>query len=325
MIKLIKELPAYHEDINDLEKIEKAISDLLKKEFYEPLMEIFEQEELLEEKVSNSIEGLKAAIKSGQIFFYRGTFKGKFNASLTRELKTLGAKWDRKHGSFRIPLSELPTDVKDVIQASEYMFIKMSERLDKKLSSLYPEQIASKLSIDKLFDSAIYKVDKSVEKNLKNIGVDVQFSAKDRKKIVDEYVRNTEKDIKNFLKDETKKLREISLERARTGQRAEGLINEVLRSHDVGMNKAKFIARQETKLAVSKTKEARYIDAGCPWYIWRCSAGSLDHPVRHDHKILEGKKFRWDSPPITDKKSGRRNNPQEDFNCRCTAVPIVIF
>ena len=50
--------------------------------------------------------------------------------------------------------------------------------------------------------------------------------------------------------------------------------------------------------------------------------GSPNHPVREMHKALAGKVFSWDDPPITNEK-GDRNNPGQDYGCRCYARPIV--
>jgi SPP1 gp7 family putative phage head morphogenesis protein len=325
---MIKELPVFHETISDLEEIEKKIVDLLTKEFYAPLLKIFKQEETIE----NSIEDLAHAIKTGKIYFYRGEFKGKLNAKLSIELKRLGAKWDRKHGSFRLPFNKLPIEIKTAIDTSASMFTKMSDKLEKKLSTILPEEIAEKLRIDALFSSVVYKIDKSIEKNLENIGVKVEFSDKDRKKITAEYITQTEKHIKGFLETEVEKLREKVTERARTGQRSEGLIQDIQERYEVGVSRARFIARQETKLATVKIKESRYLDAGITGYKWRAVVGSKDHPVRHRHKELSemsdrGKIFKWDSPPNTAEKNQapRYNNPGEDYNCRCTAVPVINF
>jgi SPP1 gp7 family putative phage head morphogenesis protein len=95
----------------------------------------------------------------------------------------------------------------------------------------------------------------------------------------------------------------------------------------VSANKAKFLARQETSLMTTKLKETRYREAGVNEYKWKTVAGSKLHPVRPSHKILEGRIFRWDDPPITTPpgEAVRRNNPGQDYNCRCFAQPIVRF
>jgi len=81
-----------------------------------------------------------------------------------------------------------------------------------------------------------------------------------------------------------------------------------------------MIARQETSLFVSKYREERYTGAGITEYIW---STSKDQRVRPDHAALDHQVFSWDSPPVTDRATGKRNNPGADFGCRCLALPVI--
>ena len=107
------------------------------------------------------------------------------------------------------------------------------------------------------------------------------------------------------------------------------------KSFGVSQRKAKFVGVQETGLLMAKFKEVRYKDAGIKKFIWTCVKGTPAHPVRHEHKILDGKIFVWDNPRELGKngrpnpsglhKPGENKNPGEDYNCRCYAKPIVEF
>ena len=62
-----------------------------------------------------------------------------------------------------------------------------------------------------------------------------------------------------------------------------GLKNEIgaiQKSYGVTANKAKFLARQETKLLTTTLKEVRYVDAGVTKYKWKSVTGTAAHPVR---------------------------------------------
>ncbi len=116
------------------------------------------------------------------------------------------------------------------------------------------------------------------------------------------------------------------------GNRYDSLIKVIERQYGVMTSKARFIARQETNLFLAAFKKARYTSAGSQTYIWGCVKmphdTSPDHHtlgnVRYYHGILEGSIQRWDNPPPTDAK-GNRNNPLEDFGCRCFAIPQIEF
>lgn len=306
---------------DEFEPLEKKIKELLREQLYHPILKELDRSEM---KLQNSLEDLVKAINSGRISFYRGQFSGRFSSTISKELKGLGAKWDRKQGTWKIPLSSLPVDIQTSVRASEATFDKRLESIDKKLAQILPEEIADKLQAAKIFDATLWKVDKDVRRTLKGITVPPELNAQRTQKISEEYTNNLRRYIKDFTEKEIVDLRKDIQTTAFKGARYETLFNKIQKSYDVTAKKAKFLARQETNLLMTKFKEARYTDVGVNEYKWGCVSGTAKHPVRPMHRSLEGKVFRWDSPPIT-ASNGARNNPGEDFNCRCFAKPIVKF
>ena len=64
-------------------------------------------------------------------------------------------------------------------------------------------------------------------------------------------------------------------------------------------------------------------DASAPrtgWYIWRIAPADVPR-TRADHLRLNGRRFRWDDPPVIDTRTGERGHPGHDPRCRCTAEP----
>lgn len=321
-MKKTMELKPIKESTQDFEKIERKILELFKKEIYLPLVkELGVTKQILK---NASDDDLLDAISSGRITFYRGSFTGRFSASVSRELKRLGAKWDRKQGAWKVPQSSLPLNVKNVISSSEVKFQQKMKKIDDKLAQLLPEEIADRLKISENFDSILWKTDENIAKSIERITVTPRLSDSQRHKISEEWQNNMQLWIKDWTQTEIVKLREQMQKSAFTGNRYESMISKIQKSYDVSHGKAKFLARQETGLLMAKFKETRYTAAGVNEYKWGCVAGTGKHPVRPAHKKLEGKIFRWDNPPITDEK-GNRNNPGEDYNCRCFAKPIVRF
>ena len=311
----IKDKPEYWD------QVELEILKLLREEIYLPLVKTLGMKKKI---LQNSIKDLYEAIKTGKITYYRGSFTGRFSASISKELKRLGARWDRKQGSWKIPQSSLPMEVRTTISASEAMFSKVVSKIDEKLASLVPEEIADRLKVSHLFDSTLYKVDQDFKKSLKNISLAPDLTRERRKKIADEWSNNMKLYIKDWSETAIKDLRRDVKKTIFQGQRYETMVKTIQKSYGVSQNKAKFLARQETNLLMAKFKESRYTDAGVKKYKWGTVAGSANHPVRPMHKALEGKIFSWNNPPVTDEK-GNRNNPGQDYNCRCFARPIVEF
>ncbi|AFC22567.1 putative head protein [Bdellovibrio phage phi1422] len=314
------EIKPIKETSDDYEELVEIISDYFKEEIYLPLLKIIDAPK----SVLNSREDLISAISSGRITYYRGEFKGRFSAAVTRELKKLGASWDRKHGSFRLPLSKMPAGVKRAISLSEERFAKSMKKVDDQLKKFLPEKIAERVQIHKFFDTAVFRTDEKIKETLEGISVIPKLTKAEREKIATEYTKNMDLYIQKWTKKEIVKLREEMKAHALSGSRYEDMIETIESSYGVSRNKAKFLARQETSLMMTSLKEERYKEAGSDGYIWTCVQGTANHPVRPMHKKLDGKFIRWDTPPVTDEK-GNRNHAGRDYNCRCMARPIVRF
>lgn len=323
------ELPPIWEELNDYEAIRKKIEELFREQIYFPLLREIKKPKAA---LQNSIEDLIEAIVSGRITYYRGSFRGRFSATLSKEIRQMGAQWDPKQGSWRIPQSKLNADLKIAIASSEARFKYASGRIIKRLQEMIPAEIAEKLDIENLFDATLWKTEKKFQQSVKNITVAPQLTDEQRARIAAEYTKNMQLYIQDFTQKEIEKLRQQVGERAYAGQRYEGLIQTIKESYGVSQNKAQFLARQETSLMMTKYKQTRYQDAGVNKYKWKCvnmpkqgvNQAYRKGMVRHDHAIHDGKTFTWDNPPIVNDK-GDRKNPGQDYGCRCTAIPIVVF
>jgi len=317
MQRTIKELKPIKESTEDYEKIEQAIIKLLREELFSPILK---EMGLPKRTIKNTINDLLDAISSGRIYFDNGKFYGKFDSVISKELRKIGAVWSKDH--YAIPQAKLPIDVRNAISYSHSKFQSIGKSIDDKLSKLLPEKIAEKLKISNLFDSTLWKVEEDIQDSVKGITVAPKLSEKTARVISEEYEKNMQLYITDFTKKEIVELRKAVQENFFNGYRLENMVKDIQLRYEVSANKAKFLARQETMLLMSKFKESRYKDAGVNKYIWTCVNGSPNHPVRPMHKALNGKIFSWDNPPVTNEK-GERNNPSQDFNCRCFARPVV--
>lgn len=316
-LKPIKERP------EDFDAIQARIDQVFRKYLYEPLFRdlIPGQKEVL----LNALESeIVKALRSGKIYFYRGEFIGKFYSGVSRELKKLGAEWSKQNGSFKIPKNKLSPEVVRAIDGSDASFQQTANRIDSVLQSLVPDEIAEKLSTEKLFDSTLWKTNREFEETLKGITVAPKLTDFQRESIAKDYTNNLKKHIKGWTEEEIVKLRGQVQESVMKGTRYEGLVKTLQDSYGSSLSKAKFLARQETSLMMTQFKQSRYQESGSEEYVWQCVVGTKNHPVRPMHKALNGKTFRWDQPPIT-AKNGARNNPGQDYNCRCFARPVIKF
>lgn len=318
------ELKTIKETTKDYEGIEREIKRVFRKLLYTPLLqEIGEPKKTL----TNAREDLLFALQSGRIQFHRGRFTGKLNATLTKELKAIGAKWDAKTQSFKLLSSDLPLEARNAVSSSHVRFEQQLSRIDAKIAKILPAEIAEHIKVSEFFESALGKVDKDFRTSVARITIEPALTPRQKKQIADEWQENMELWIKDFSEKEIGELRQNIKKTIFSGTRSEALVATIKKSYGVTENKAKFLARQETSLLMTKYKQTRYEDAGVDEYKWGCVAGTKNHPVRPWHKALEGKTFSWQNPPVTTKpgEPQRRNNPGQDYNCRCFARPIVTF
>lgn len=124
------------------------------------------------------------------------------------------------------------------------------------------------------------------------------------------------------------------------GARVETLSDSILERFDVSESRADLIARDQTLKLNANLAQTRAQSAGLNRYVWSTSGqdervrgnptGLYPNPsktgrVTADHYHLDGKIFSYDDPPVVDERTGRTANPGEDYQCRCTAAPILDF
>lgn len=124
--------------------------------------------------------------------------------------------------------------------------------------------------------------------------------------------------ITSLPREAAERVRVLSREANIKGTRAKALSEEILKLGDITKARANLIARTEVSRTATELTKARAQSIGSTEFIWR-TAGDSD--VRPTHKALNGKTFRWDSPPECD--PGYHALPGAIFNCRCYPEPVI--
>lgn len=102
------------------------------------------------------------------------------------------------------------------------------------------------------------------------------------------------------------------------GRRAAEVAADLARTEEVTASRAMLIARTEVAKANSTLTRARAEFVGATHYIWHTAE---DGDVRETHSELNGKIFRFDTPPYIEGEG--EHGPGEFPNCRCFAEPII--
>ena len=296
--------------------IEKEISNYFFETFFVPLSALLQFDVKY-----NSIDIVVNAINKGSLIFEKNTFKGTYNARISRELSKF-AEFDGRSNTWTVKdITKVPSIVKSSALIANDRFNIIQDDIKRFLDNL-DNRFESGIDpvVDLSIKPVINEINNELIKDFKDLTVLPELSKGSIEKLAQDYTNNQDLSIKKWDFEQVTRLRNIIEGKVKTGYNKLDLIKMIEEEWEVSRNKAKFLARQETSLFLSKFRRERSLEAGVQRYKW---STSHDERVRTRHKHLDGKIFFYGSPPIVDLKTGRREEPGEDYNCRCVAIPIL--
>lgn len=304
--------------------LEKEVFKIFFEVLYAPILALIKQAigpAWVKENSKQGKLGLIQAIRAGKVQYTGKDFEGTFNATISKEIKEMGGTWDRHFKRWHISADKLPFDIKTAIAQAQMKDKDLNGRIEAYLDNLEDKLSQGETDYDlkSYFGTMIEDLNKLFEAGIEDIAVAPELTPEMVENLRTGWSENMNLYIKNWTEESIKRLRKRVWNNALNGYRSKDLVKEIMHDYNVSANKAKFLARQETSLLMSKFREERYESAGIGRYRWS-TAG--DSRVRSRHKELNGHIFSWDNPPIVD-DLGHRAHPGQDFNCRCVAIPII--
>jgi len=303
--------------------MQKTILQIISNILFKPLLQRIEREYnfLYNEKPSL----IKDMLLNGRIYYNDGVFYGNFNSKISKELRLMGASFDKRINGFRLGFDNIPNTLQVAIARSTIQQHVLKTTILNELSSLEKLSINEytplfKIAYDKFIDDLDVQFASSVTDVQKNLTIQPSLNITQREAFVNQYSENMALHIKNFTDKQIIALREEVQDNVFMGYRADRLKEIISNRFDVSESKAMFLARQESKLLLTKYSEIRYKDAGIKRYKW---SSSQDERTRPEHRALHGKIISFDAPPVSDVKTGRRAHAGEDYGCRCVMIPVV--
>lgn len=268
-------------------------------------------------------DALQLALRSGKIQYEAGVFTGKFNAAISRTLDAIGARYDARSGVYRLAPIEVPAWVKGEAASYQQTAKGAHQMLMRTLNDTQADLDRLLDKVDVYAGRTVREIQKDMKSVVEGITVLPTLSEDAIAKLSVDYNQNMKIYIKKFSKRMIGSLRDTVEKNAQQGYRFDSLIDGIQSKYSVSKNKAKFLARQETALFMSKFREQRYGDAGFKRYRWRTSEDARVRPTAStrgvarldNHRELNGRIFEYAHPPVVDKRTNRRANPGQDFNC----------
>jgi len=242
-----------------------------------------------------------------------------------RLTKSLGDRLEQ----FRSAVEELLFPELDKLLASGAV-TDSAERLD-----ALPGFIQGKLDALGLRLRTVFR-DSAIEEDLEAAAGDVsKFSKNQLRKLVgisiydadvgvaaqiDNFIAINTSRIKSLVGEELLDLRDLLSQPRTLGTiHVSELKKQIMATVDVTKSKAALLARDQTLTLNAQITRTRQQNVGITEYVWTTSG---DERVRDAHAELDGTVNRWDDPPVSS-EDGRRNHPGEDYQCRCTAFPVL--
>lgn len=263
---------------------------------------------------------LMVALRTGMVQYKDGIFSGAFSRDISAGLRRIGARFDKRTGTYRIKDSEVPSGVRSEAMTYEVNAKGIHETIVRKLNEIQTNLEPTFEAFEFGAEPTIAAIEAGWKKTAEALEVMPELTEANRKILAEEYSENMKLYVKKFTEEAIHSLREQTEDNARAGYRFDRLATIIQDQNKVSATKAEFLARQETSIFMAKFHERQAAEAGITRYIWRTSR---DQRVRDSHRHLEGKVFFYSDPPIVDMATGRRAGPGQDYGCRCVDEPVL--
>ncbi len=168
-----------------------------------------------------------------------------------------------------------------------------------------------------LLDTVVKRTELQSKSEFRRLGIDVRKEPV-LGKLTDRWRTQNVDRITSVSEDQLSKVEDILREgfAMRPEELAEKLFDQI---DGVTKSRLEFIARDQTLKLHGQIVQHRQRAAGIEKYIWTTSN---DERVRPMHDDLEGETCDWDDPPEINEE-GDTGHPGDDYQCRCTAFPIL--
>ena len=321
-------------DFKHLESYTNIIKDKLIKELwemiYKPMFKICgggSLSKLIPAKIeaSNEDDVIKDALKGGVIYYENGGFKSrsKFSNRLSQELIKLGARYDKWENSFKIAIEDLPKDIWESIKTS-------IQKAQQKLAHINEFLQYLEMNLDQVIETMLFHnevitvlddVGNKIQQNVKRINtIEFEFTKEQKEEIAQNYTNNMQLYIKDWAAKKIPEMRRKVQKAVLEGYREIDVQKMLETEYGIAERKAKFLAQNETSIMLAQIKKVHYSAMGFDSFMWHTILDARERPL---HRMLNGKIFRFDDPPVIDERTGQKGLPGETYNCRCDLTPIM--
>ena len=311
----MRELPAQRLNRTYWEGMERKIKAVFWEEIFAPIDYILSTIDLIK---WNAASPLEEAIKSYKVVYRDGVITGDMTAAVSKDIKKIGGQWSATLKGWILSEGQAPLWLRKLAREKAEEWLRLMDAIRAATSRSLLETANSYYDLDA--SKVAKKIYDGWRKAAKGLAIETKDSGEVKEEISRQYTDNLNLYIKKWAAEEINKIREVAEKHVREGKRPSELAEAIKKIKKVSDSKAAFLARNETGLFLSAFRSAKNQEVGIQTYRWRTMR---DSRVRPDHQALEGRVFRYDSPPIIDTRTGDRGNPGQIYNCRCVDIPLL--
>ena len=226
----------------------------------------------------------------------------------------------RKAAAAEREMNRRQDDAGDLMLAIQKAFRAMGDELERKANSFGLRKKLEELAnmTEKL---SIQEWKRTVHETLGLDIMDDYYLGEFYRQALQEWIDENVSLIKSIPQDTLSEMQNIVSQGFKTGATLTSIEKNIRTTYHNKRSSAKLIARDQIAKLNGQLTKQQQTDAGVNEYIW---SDYGDSRVRESHHKLNGKRFRWDDPPIVTPpgKPVRRCHPGEDYQCRCVALPV---
>lgn len=272
----------------------------------------------------NDINNINNLLKNNDLYIKGSKLyssDNKWSLKLIKELESLGCIYYKQDNSFiNLPNSFNSVIVEKQKQAKEFLDF-LNEYTNKILKDLENKINYFNYNFSRIIGNYNKQLNNNLNEYTENHTINNNLNKELDKQLNKEYTNTLKRKITNLSQRQTEKLRrdvkDYILNKGYNNNTIASLIQD---NYKLTKKQSNFIARNESSFLLAKYNKLKAKELNLDTYIWTTAH---DERVREDHKILDGHRFKFDYPPIADKRTNQRANPGELYNCRCLAQIVL--
>ena len=197
----------------------------------------------------------------------------------------------------------------------------LREKWEVRFNKLAKESVAKMIArVDK---NSLVTLNQSLREVSKGLEIDTAYSDQ---RLIDVIQASTQEAAQLIKRIPSQYLDQVQGEVMRaitSGRGMQDLVPFFKQKYQGDVRWARHVAMDQTRKTAASINQVRLQKFGVEEYVWVHTMGSR-YP-RKDHIAMSGKTFRYDDPPVIDKRTGERGHPGTAVFCRCVSRPLFKF